>query len=300
MGILIFLMGTQLMSLALVLWAVASRGLSAGARRASMAVTLVAACGLFAIIRTDGVSTSLLGSDYHWRWTPTAEEMLLARAAEEPKPLPPAPAVRFRDAGNGSRRGACDGSRAAPGLATPTGPAMSGEDRPRARRLPSRMAWIPRPVTRQRHSWRSNQQRLVGGAARSDLAQADRAGLVVVRRARRPDLHAGAARRRRDRRRATGCRPGSPCGGIAIAVRFYESNGGAGSARDADHRQRPRLRPWRDRHSERARRAHGQGAVVAQRLRRHRRASARPGVSRVRRWSSTIASSSPRRARLSL
>jgi len=91
MGILIFLMGTQLMSLALVLWAAASRGLSAGARRASMAVTLVAACGLFAIIRTDGVSSSLLGSDYRWRWTPTAEELLLARAMEEPKPLPPAP-----------------------------------------------------------------------------------------------------------------------------------------------------------------------------------------------------------------
>ena len=33
-GFLIYLMGIQLMSLALVLWAVASRGLSAGARRA--------------------------------------------------------------------------------------------------------------------------------------------------------------------------------------------------------------------------------------------------------------------------
>jgi outer membrane protein assembly factor BamB len=92
-GILIFLMGTQLMSLALVAWAVASRGLTRGAQRLSMAVALVAACGLFAIIRTDGVSSSLLGSDYRWRWTPTAEELLLAKAASEPEPVPPPPAA---------------------------------------------------------------------------------------------------------------------------------------------------------------------------------------------------------------
>ena len=42
------------------------------------------------MIRTDGVSS--LVSQYHWRWTPTAEEILLAQAQEEPKPLPPAPA----------------------------------------------------------------------------------------------------------------------------------------------------------------------------------------------------------------
>jgi outer membrane protein assembly factor BamB len=90
MGILIFLMGTQLMCLALVAWAVASRGFSAGTRRASMAAAIVAGFGVMAIIRTDGVSSGPLGSDYHWRWTPTAEELLLAQAVEEPKPLPPA------------------------------------------------------------------------------------------------------------------------------------------------------------------------------------------------------------------
>lgn len=86
-GYLIYLGGIQLMTLALVLWAVASRGRSVGVRRASMAAALVAACGLWAILRTDGVSSSLLGSDYHWRWTPTAEELLLAKAANEPVPV---------------------------------------------------------------------------------------------------------------------------------------------------------------------------------------------------------------------
>jgi len=86
-GYLIYLGGIQLMALALVLWAVASRGRSVGVRRVSMAAALVAACGLWAILRTDGVSSSLLGSDYHWRWTPTAEELLLAKAANEPAPV---------------------------------------------------------------------------------------------------------------------------------------------------------------------------------------------------------------------
>ncbi len=89
-GFLIYLMGIQLMTLALVLWAVASRRLSPRAQRGSMAAALLIACGLFAIIRTDGVSSNVLGADYHWRWTPTAEELLLARAAAEPPPIAPA------------------------------------------------------------------------------------------------------------------------------------------------------------------------------------------------------------------
>ena len=86
-GYLLYIMAIQVMGLALVLWAVASRNRSAGARRASMAAALVAACGLWAIVRTDGVSSNMLGSDYHWRWTPTAEELLLAQAANEPAPV---------------------------------------------------------------------------------------------------------------------------------------------------------------------------------------------------------------------
>ncbi len=93
MGMLLYVMAIQVMSLALVLWAVTSRRLSLGARRASMAATILAACGLFAIIRTDGVSSNRLGSDYRWRWTPTAEASLLARAATEPDPVAPPPAV---------------------------------------------------------------------------------------------------------------------------------------------------------------------------------------------------------------
>jgi len=92
-GFLLPIMGVQVMSLALVLWAVASRGLATAPRRASMAVAILAAGGLFAIIRTDGVSSHILGSDYHWRWTPTAEQLLLAQAATEPVPAAAPPAA---------------------------------------------------------------------------------------------------------------------------------------------------------------------------------------------------------------
>ena len=91
MGMLLYIYAIPVMCLALVAWAVASRGLSLGARRMSMAATILVACGFLALLRTDGVtSNTTLGSDFRWRWTPTAEERLLAQAANEPEPVPPA------------------------------------------------------------------------------------------------------------------------------------------------------------------------------------------------------------------
>lgn len=94
MGVMLYLYAIPVMCLALVAWAVASRGLATGARRVTMAAAIVLACGFFALLRTDGVtSTTTLGSDFRWRWTPSAEELLLAQAANEPEPVPPAPVV---------------------------------------------------------------------------------------------------------------------------------------------------------------------------------------------------------------
>lgn len=87
MGALLYIMAIQVMSLALVWWAVAAAGWPPAARRASMAATLLVACGLFAVVRTDGVTSDLLGSDFRWRWTPTAEALLLAQSANEPEPV---------------------------------------------------------------------------------------------------------------------------------------------------------------------------------------------------------------------
>jgi outer membrane protein assembly factor BamB len=47
---------------------------------------------MFVLLRTGGVVSGLIGSEFHWRWTPTPEERLLAQAAVEPTTPPPAPA----------------------------------------------------------------------------------------------------------------------------------------------------------------------------------------------------------------
>ena len=54
------------------------RGLSDGARRAALVVAILLACAPFTIIRTAGLIG--VGSELHWRWTPTPEERLLAQA----------------------------------------------------------------------------------------------------------------------------------------------------------------------------------------------------------------------------
>jgi outer membrane protein assembly factor BamB len=78
-------------SLALVIWALASRNLSAGRRRVAMVVAILAGCAIWTLARTDGVLGG--ASVLHWRWTPTAEERLLAQGEDAPKPLPPVPAA---------------------------------------------------------------------------------------------------------------------------------------------------------------------------------------------------------------
>jgi outer membrane protein assembly factor BamB len=86
------------MSLALVAWAVATRRLSVGLRRASLVVVIVLACGVFTLLRTGGI-TGDADSDLHWRWSKTPEERLLAQASNEPAApaSPPAAATAGAD-----------------------------------------------------------------------------------------------------------------------------------------------------------------------------------------------------------
>jgi hypothetical protein len=96
MGMLLYVLAIPGLSLALVGWAVASRRLTAGRRRAAMVVSIMFACGVWTLVRTEGVIGSAL-ADLEWRWTKTAEERLLAQAGDEPleivrggpKALPP-------------------------------------------------------------------------------------------------------------------------------------------------------------------------------------------------------------------
>jgi outer membrane protein assembly factor BamB len=97
MGMMLPIHAVSVLSLALVAWAVATRRLSSGPRRASMVATILLACGVFTLLRTGGI-TGDADSDLHWRWTKTPEERLLARAGDKPldsdrgRPVVPSPA----------------------------------------------------------------------------------------------------------------------------------------------------------------------------------------------------------------
>ena len=79
--------------LALVAGAAASR--FATPRWAPMAAAVVIACGMFTLLRTEGV-TGDAASQLKWRWTPTAEERLLAQTSSELTPAAPAEPVEVK------------------------------------------------------------------------------------------------------------------------------------------------------------------------------------------------------------
>ncbi len=89
MGFMFPIYAIPLLSLAFVVWAVASRRLADGPRRAAMVATILLACGVWTLFRTDG-NTAYLDHDFAWRWTPTPEERLLAQAGDEPMAISPA------------------------------------------------------------------------------------------------------------------------------------------------------------------------------------------------------------------
>lgn len=97
MGMQFFLHAPGVLSLAFVAWALATRDLPDGLRRATMGVTILLACGGWALFRSDGVSGEG-APDFTWRWAETAEERLLARAGDEPTARPPSPAAAATEA----------------------------------------------------------------------------------------------------------------------------------------------------------------------------------------------------------
>jgi outer membrane protein assembly factor BamB len=93
MGFLLYVWAIPALGLALVAALVASRHLSSRSRRASIVAAILLACGVWTVIRTEGVTSDIVGSDFRWRWTPTPEQRLLARAVNNPPALPPVAAA---------------------------------------------------------------------------------------------------------------------------------------------------------------------------------------------------------------
>ncbi len=92
MGGMFLLYVIPVLTLAFVAWAVVSRRLAVGPRRAAMVATILLACGMLTLVRTDGI-TGDGASQFAWRWSATPEERLLAQADNEPAALPSAPAL---------------------------------------------------------------------------------------------------------------------------------------------------------------------------------------------------------------
>jgi outer membrane protein assembly factor BamB len=85
MGALPFFAFTVL-AVALAVWASVTRNLSSGIRRVSLVAAILIACGLCTLVKTAGIRGG--GFEFHWRWTPTPEDRLLARGNDDPPPIP--------------------------------------------------------------------------------------------------------------------------------------------------------------------------------------------------------------------
>ena len=96
-GLIFVMYATPVLSLAFVVWAVAGRRLADGPRRAALVATVFLACGVWALLRSDGM-TGGDGAEFAWRWTETSEERLLAQFAGESETLPASGAVSTSDA----------------------------------------------------------------------------------------------------------------------------------------------------------------------------------------------------------
>ncbi|MDA8018621.1 MAG: PQQ-like beta-propeller repeat protein [Thermoanaerobaculia bacterium] len=89
-GLMYFLFAVPVLSLAFVCWAILSLRLAVKPRRVTLAATIILACGVWTLLRSDGISTD--GAAYFsWRSAQGPEDRLV-RAADETESHTPVPA----------------------------------------------------------------------------------------------------------------------------------------------------------------------------------------------------------------
>ncbi len=86
MGVLLFLEAVPWWSLALVVGAAVANRLAGAQRFQVIAVAIVLSCVPWTMLRTAGVTST--GSEYHWRWAPTPEAVMLAGGDDIPSVAP--------------------------------------------------------------------------------------------------------------------------------------------------------------------------------------------------------------------
>jgi outer membrane protein assembly factor BamB len=88
----LFAYALPFLCLAFVTWAVVTSRLPDRVRRATMAATILIACGAWLFVRQDGINGDHVAT-FGWRWAASPEERLLAQTADEPAAPAPAPAA---------------------------------------------------------------------------------------------------------------------------------------------------------------------------------------------------------------
>jgi outer membrane protein assembly factor BamB len=112
------------LSLAFVGWAVATRHLPDGTRRATMAATIILSCGVWTLARMEGISGDHVPA-FAWRWSTTPEERAVAEARDTavvPAPPAAAPAAAPVPSERGSTR--VEGLAPSAAAAVPAAPAI--------------------------------------------------------------------------------------------------------------------------------------------------------------------------------
>jgi len=84
MGMMLVVYSVPILALTLVFWAVTTSNLSHRVRWASLVAAVLVVCTSWTLVRTAGLMGG--GSEFHWRWTATPEEQLLAVEKEIPAP----------------------------------------------------------------------------------------------------------------------------------------------------------------------------------------------------------------------
>ncbi len=97
MGMMFIFYSVPVLSLAFVAWAVATKHLSIGLRRATMVLTILLATGFWAFLRTDGMDADA-NHDFAWRWAKTAEEKLMTQTGDKTQTMPPDSAILVSEA----------------------------------------------------------------------------------------------------------------------------------------------------------------------------------------------------------
>jgi outer membrane protein assembly factor BamB len=118
----LFAYAVPLLALAFVTWAVATRRLTGGVRLVTMIATIVVACGVWLLVRQDGMNGDHNAS-FGWRWSQSAEERLLAQTTEQPAAPTTAPSSSESPASSTSASPSASVAPATEAPKEPTAPA---------------------------------------------------------------------------------------------------------------------------------------------------------------------------------